>query len=135
MKKQLIAAAIAGTLAGAACSSSTVIGANVPGANVYIDGQFVGTTPFTMSNTKIVGSSTSVRIEAPGYMPIQTVITRNEEFSVLACIGGLFLLVPFLWIMDYSPTHTYNLQPAGAPGPMPGSPPPVGVPSGTPPPR
>ena len=104
----------------AACASSTVIGANVPGAKVYIDGAMVGTAPYTMSDTKIVGSSTQIRIEAPGYAPFQTVITRSEEFSILACIGGAFLLVPFLWIMDYKPVHNYELTPAGG---QPGYPP------------
>jgi hypothetical protein len=99
------------------CSSSTVIGANVPGAKVFLDGEMVGRTPYTMTDTKIVGAATNVRIEAPGYAPFQTTIKRNEEFSVGACIGGFFLLFPFLWIMDYKGSHTYELQPAGYPQP------------------
>ncbi len=105
---------------GASCASSTVIGANVPGAKVYIDGEMVGTAPYTMTDTKIVGSATQIRIEAPGYQPFQAIINRSEEFSILACIGGVFLLVPFLWIMDYKPTHNYELTPAGG---QPGYPP------------
>jgi hypothetical protein len=44
------------------------------------------------------------------------VITRNEQFSVGACIGGVLVLVPFLWIMEYKPEHSYELTPA-KPGP------------------
>src|SRR5207237_1115299 len=46
----------------AACSSSTVIRSNPPGARVFVDGQYVGQTPVVMSDTKIVGSTTSVRL-------------------------------------------------------------------------
>ena len=126
-----------------ACSSETVIRSNPPGAKVFIDGSFVGTTPYTMSDTKIVGSATSVRLEYPGYQPFQTSIQRNEEFDVVACIGGVLVLVPFLWIMGYKPDHTYELAPGGAypqggypqggyPPPQGGYPPPQG---GYPPPQ
>jgi len=99
-------------LALAGCSSSTVIRSNVPGARVFLNGAYVGNTPYTMTDTKIVGSTTSVRIEADGYAPVTGSITRSEQFSVGACIGGVFLLFPFLWIMDYNPEHLYQLTPA-----------------------
>ncbi len=103
------------SLALVGCTSSTVIRSNVPGAKVYLDGSYVGNTPYTMSDTKIVGSSTAVRIEAPGYQTTNAVISRNEQFSVGACIGGVFLLFPFLWIMDYKPDHMYQMAGQGAP--------------------
>jgi hypothetical protein len=111
----LLVGALAATLA--ACSSTTMINSNVPGAKVYLDGELVGTAPYAMSDMKIVGSTTQVRLEAPGYAPVTGVIRRNEEFSVGACIGGIFLLVPFLWIMEYKPVHTFELRkkPGGAP--------------------
>ena len=34
--------------------------------------------------------------------------SRNEEFDTGACIGGVFLLVPFLWIQKYKPERTYE---------------------------
>jgi hypothetical protein len=97
----------------AACTSSTVIRTNVPGARVYLNGMYVGNTPYMMSDTKIVGSSTLVRVEADGYEPVDTVITRNEVFDVGACIGGVLVLIPFLWIMGYQPDHYYELRPGG----------------------
>jgi hypothetical protein len=110
-----------------ACTSSTVISTTPAGARVFLDGAYVGRTPYVMSDTRIVGSATSVRIEADGYEPLQATIRRDEEFSVGACIGGVFLLVPFLWIMGYRPEHTYLLRPAGtppsSPWPQPAAPP------------
>jgi hypothetical protein len=29
-----------------------------------------------------------------------------------AIIGGIFVFVPFLWVMKYNPTHTYELTPS-----------------------
>jgi hypothetical protein len=90
---------------------------------VFIDGAMVGTTPYTMSDTHIVGTSTNIRLEYPGYAPTDVSIKRSEEFDVVACIGGVFLLVPFLWIMGYKPDHNYELQPASGYPQQPGYPP------------
>ena len=111
MMKPLTAMVCAATLLG--CSSSTVIRSNPPGAKVFIDGSYVGVTPYEMSDTKIVGSSTTVRLEYPGMAPVNTSIKRSEEFDVVACIGGVFLLVPFLWIMGYKSDHTYDIAAQG----------------------
>jgi hypothetical protein len=126
----------AASLVATACSSSTVIRSNPPGAKVFIDGEMVGVTPYEMSDTKIVGSTTRIRLEYPGLAPTQASIKRSEEFDVVACIGGVFLLVPFLWIMGYKADHTYDLTASqgGYPQPYPqgGYPPPQG---GYPPPQ
>jgi hypothetical protein len=65
-----------------------------------------------LTDTKIVGSTTVVRLELEGYEATNGVIARNEQFDVGACIGGVFLLFPFLWIMGYKPLHTFELKPA-----------------------
>jgi hypothetical protein len=135
--------AAAGTLLcfAQACASSTIIQSQPTGAKLYLNGEPVGNTPYTMTDTKIIGSTTTVRLEYPGYEPTNGAITRNEEFEVGACIGGFFLLFPFLWIQKYKPTHTFELRPAtGAPpgwGPPPGftapaGPQPYGQPPGQP---
>ncbi|MET0405957.1 MAG: PEGA domain-containing protein [Cystobacter sp.] len=96
---------------GAGCASTTIIRSTPQGANVYIDGSKVGKTPYTYSDTKIVGSSTRVRLALEGFEDFETVISRSEEFQVGPCIGGAFLLVPWLWIMGYNPERNYELQP------------------------
>ncbi len=120
----------------AGCMSSTVIQSQPPGAQVFLNNVPVGTTPYTMSDANIVGSTTLVRLEYPGYQPLTTFIARSEEVEPLALLTGIFLLVPLLWVMGYSPSHFYQLQPAapgvapdgwgGAPGAYP--PPPSGYP-------
>ncbi len=80
-----------------------------PGAKVYLNGMSVGKTPYRHSDTKIVGSSTSVKLELEGYETLNTSFSRDEAADVGAIIGGLFVLVPFLWTMKYEPVHFYEL--------------------------
>jgi len=100
-----------------ACSSTTTIMSRPSGARLYLNGEAVGVTPYAMTDTKIIGSTTTVRLELPGYETTNAAITRNEQFDAGACIGGVFLLFPFLWIQGYNPTHIYELRsPGGGPG-------------------
>ncbi len=92
------------------CASSTVINSKPSGAKVYIDGESKGVTPYTHKDTKIVGSTTTVKLEKEKHITLNTSFNRDEEVSVGALIGGLFFLVPFLWVMKYKPTHTYELK-------------------------
>lgn len=92
------------------CASTTVIQSEPSGANVYIDNQKKGKTPYTYSDTKIVGSSTSITLKKDGYEDFETVLVRNEQADVGAIVGGFFLLFPFLWTMKYHPTHNYELE-------------------------
>jgi hypothetical protein len=91
-----------------ACSSTTTIRTTDPEAKIYIDGEMKGRGVVTHSDTKIVGSTTSVRIEKDGCEPLYTSFSRNEEFDAGACAGGVFVLVPFLWIQKYKPERTFE---------------------------
>ena len=63
------------------------------------------------SASSSLGSVTTVKIEKEGYEPMNTMFSRSEQADVGAIIGGVFILVPFLWTMKYNPTHTYELTP------------------------
>jgi len=95
-----------------ACSSSTVIRSNPTGARVFIGGSYVGTTPYTLSDSHIVGTTTMIRLEYPGLPPTTVAISRNEDLKVGTLICGIFLLVPLLWVMGYDSEHTFELAPA-----------------------
>jgi hypothetical protein len=95
------------------CTSMTLIQSVPPGAKIYINDEIGGETPYTLSDTRIIGSSTSIRIEKSGYKPFMTVIQRTEEIDPgpLVC-GFIFTPVWWLWAMKYKPMHTYELVPA-----------------------
>ncbi len=101
---------LAATVFLASCASTTMIQSTPSGADVYIDSQKKGTTPYSYSDTKIVGSSTNITLKKEGHTDLNVTLVRNERANVGAIIGGCFVLVPFLWTMQYDPTHNYELQ-------------------------
>ena len=90
---------LAGATLFTSCASRTLIQSNPIGAKVYIQGEYAGTTPYSYKDTKIVGSTTDLKIEKEGYEPFSTSFSRNEKADVGAIIAGVFVLVPFLWTM------------------------------------
>lgn len=115
MRKKFLIQAIAVVLCTAilfsGCASTTMMQSIPTGAKLYMNGEPVGITPYSYTDTKIVGSTTSFRMTLEGYQDFNGVLKRNEEANVGAIIGGVFLLFPFLWTMDYKPMHTYELVP------------------------
>jgi hypothetical protein len=47
----------------ASCSSSTLIMSEPSNAKLYLNGQYVGTTPYQHKDKKVVGTTTNVRLE------------------------------------------------------------------------
>ncbi|MBN2486511.1 MAG: PEGA domain-containing protein [Bacteroidales bacterium] len=93
------------------CASTTLIESIPPGAKVYLNEDHVGQTPYLMTDTKIVGTCTYLKLELEGYETLYTDICRFEEVDVSAVVGGLFVWPLFLWSMKYYPVHTYELMP------------------------
>jgi len=92
------------------CSSTTQITSTDPDAKIFIDGNYMGKGSVSYSDTKIVGSTTNVRLEKKGCDPMNYNLSRSESFDAGACAGGVFVLVPFLWVMKYNPQHTYSYE-------------------------
>lgn len=115
-KKSIVIKFISLTLSGsillASCSSTTMIQSNPIGAKVYVDGEQVGSTPYRHRDSKIVGSTTVVKLEKEGYETLNTSFSKDEEADIGAIIGGVFFLFPFLWTMKYKSAHNYELNPS-----------------------
>lgn len=92
------------------CSSSTLVSSTDRDAKIFIDGEYRGTGSVQHEDKKIVGSTTYVTLKKEGCRPQEFRFSRSEEFAVGPCIGGVFVLVPFLWVMEYKPNHTYEFQ-------------------------
>ena len=106
-----IAIMLAGLILLSSCVSTTMIQSFPSEADLYLNGELAGTTPYTHSDTKIVGTTTTVRLEKEGYQPYEAIMARNEKAAIGAIFAGMFLLFPFLWTMKYKPSRTYQLQP------------------------
>jgi len=102
---------LAGSIFLTSCASTTMIQSTPVGAKVYLNGENVGTTPYEHRDTKIIGSTTTVKLQKEGYEDLTTSFSRNEKADVGAIIGGVFLLFPFLWTTKYKPTHNYEMVP------------------------
>ena len=108
--KTIFTALVASVLL-SSCASSTLITSVPPGAKVTIDGMLKGVTPYQMTDTKIIGTSSNIRLELNGYQPKDVMINRNEKVEPGAVIGGLCFFFPWFWVMGYDPTHNYELTP------------------------
>jgi hypothetical protein len=106
-----IALFIAGSILFSSCASTTLIDSVPSGADLYLDGEYVGVTPQSMTDTKLIGTCTTVRIEKENYRNYYGSICRTEEADPGAIIGGVFFFFPFFWAMKYKPSHFYKLQP------------------------
>lgn len=112
MKKKLNKAIAAVTALGllSSCASTTVLRSSPPDAKVYLDGSLVGRTPFTLTDQKITGAVTQVKLVREGCGEFSGVLTKSEEVNVGAVVGGLFFLVPFLWTMGYKTDHMFEID-------------------------
>lgn len=108
---RLVSVVLAASILFAGCASSTLIQSYPSGAKVYIDNHQVGVTPFWYSDTKIMGSVTNIDLIKEGCEPLYTSIERTERVDLGAVIGGFCFWIPFLWTMQYQPTHNYELVP------------------------
>ena len=114
MKKISALLASFGMLLQVSCASKTVIRVSDPQAKIYVDGEYKGMGNVTHRDTKIIGSSTPIRIEKAGCQPQNHELTRDEKFAFWPCVGGVLVLFPFLWIMGYNAEHNYTYDCAAA---------------------
>jgi len=91
------------------CASTTLIKSNPPGAKLQIDGQSVGETPYFYTDKAAAGTVKTVTLKKEGYKDSNGFI-RREELSVSALIGGIFLIVPFVWILEYPSQYNFEME-------------------------
>jgi len=91
------------------CASTTLIKSNPPGAKLQIDGQSVGETPHFYTDKAAAGTVKTVILKKEGYKDSNGFI-RREKLSVSALIGGIFLIVPFVWILEYPSQYNFEME-------------------------
>ena len=92
------------------CSSTTLINVTDRDVRIFADDQFIGKGAAAYTDTKIVNSTTPIKLKKEGCEDVSYLLQRNEEFDWGACIGGCLVLVPFLWIQKYKPNRTYEFE-------------------------
>ena len=77
-------------LSTSSCASTTIINSNPQGAKVYMNQSFVGTTPYTHTDTKIVGSTTAIKLTMEGYEDFNTVLlAMSKSMLERSLVGSL----------------------------------------------
>jgi hypothetical protein len=91
------------------CSSTTLLKSNPSGAKIQVDGYTVGETPQFYTDKAVAGTSKPVTLKKEGYKDFDGTIKR-DEFSFTNLIGGIFLLVPFVWLFEYPTQYTFIME-------------------------
>ena len=91
------------------CASATLIKSNPPGAKLYLDGQLKGETPYTYADRAAAGTMKSVTLKKEDYKDF-TGHVKREVLSVGALIGGIFFLIPLIWILEYPPEYIFEME-------------------------
>jgi hypothetical protein len=91
------------------CASATIIKSNPSGAKLYLDGQLKGETPYTYADRAAAGTMRTVTLKKEGYKDFIGHIKR-EQLSVGALIGGILILIPFIWVLEYPSQYTFEME-------------------------
>lgn len=95
------------------CSSTTTIRSEPSGATLLINGNKVGETPYTYSDSKIMFSKQQVSLKKRGYKSFSSVITR-DELAAGPLLAGIFCFFPvLLWSFEYAPFYNFELEKSG----------------------
>jgi hypothetical protein len=90
-----------------ACSSTTLIRSSDPNAKIYLDGEYKARGSYEHTDSHVIGTETSVRLEKEGCAPAFHSFTRNERLAWVPLIF-VWTIVPVLWIQGYNKEHFYE---------------------------
>jgi hypothetical protein len=107
MKRLIALATVLLFLSG--CASTTLIKSNPLGAKLQVDGRSVGETPHFYTDQAVAGTARTLTMKKEGYKDLSAII-RREKLSVPALIGGIFLIVPFVWIFEYPSQYNFEME-------------------------
>jgi len=91
------------------CASTTYIKSNPPGAKLSVDGELLGETPTFYSDKAVAGTIKTVTLKKEGYKDFNGYI-RRKELSIPILIGGIFLIVPLVWVLEYPSQYNFEME-------------------------
>ena len=97
------------------CASQTTITSIPTGADVKIDGQPSGKTPYNYSDAQVwLWTKHQVTLEKPGYT--STMGMLSGELSPTHLIVGILCCLPVALVGQYNPQYNFVLQRSGVGG-------------------
>lgn len=103
----LLLAALLFTTMGCVSSTNVTFYTDVEGAEVFVDGQSIGTTPITTSMSNAVWEDPEILIRKEGYKDLRTNV-RKELKGPNVAFG--VLLNTFAWLWCYGPKSAQNFM-------------------------
>lgn len=90
------------------CASTMVIESDVPGSEVYVDGELIGPSPATYSGKSGLNKSAEITVKKDGYENAHKVVTQQIGTGhIVAC---LLLFWPCALWSAYWPNHVNVAQ-------------------------
>ena len=109
----LVAISICAVCTSCVTSTRVRISSDIEGAEVYIDGEKVGTTPTQVKLSNAVWSSPDVILKKDGYKDLYTEL--KKEVKAVNLVFGILLWTPsLLWCYGPKQNQNYFLTPATA---------------------
>lgn len=97
------------------CASQTTITSIPTGADVKIDGQPSGKTPYNYSDAQVwLWTKHQVTLDKPGYTPTTGMLAG--ELSPTHLIVGILCCLPVALVGQYNPQYNFVLQRSGVGG-------------------
>jgi hypothetical protein len=91
-----------------ACSSTTHIKSSDPDARIFVNGEYVGTGDAQYTDRKVAFTKNEVAIRKEGCAEANHTFRRDEKPDGGAIVGGILVLVPFLWVTEYKRERAYE---------------------------
>jgi hypothetical protein len=91
------------------CASTTLIKSNPPGAKLSLDGKVIVETPHFYTDKAVAGTMKTFTLKKEGYKDFNGYIKR-EKLSVPILIGGILLIVPLVWVLEYPTQYNFEME-------------------------
>lgn len=118
--QRLACAASAVLVLATGCLHNAVITTDPEGAEVWVQGQFLGASPATYRSRSGVPDTVTVRVEKPGYEPIKAAQIDKVYRADLSLLLLIPAFVPYFFTARFEDNYVFKLKPL--PGTVPPGP-------------
>lgn len=109
--QRLVCASLAVLVLATGCLHNAVITTEPEGAEVWVQGQFLGASPVTYRSRSGIPDTVTVKVEMPGYEPIKAAQidkVYRADLSLLLLLAGI---VPYFFTARFEDNYIFKLKP------------------------